>query len=134
MLCIFRSTKILVSHWPFSNHFHFFDQSELRYLQYILYGVIKMQGYIFCRWSSNFEYLFCILHLYYNSCNLLFCSRYIEECKKKQPVVPEALTDYIVGAYVEMRRDARTQTNQTFTSARTLLALLRLSTALVCVL
>lgn len=63
----------------------------------------------------------------------LFCSRYIEECKKKQPVVPEALTDYIVNAYVEMRRDARTQTNQTFTSARTLLALLRLSTALVCV-
>ena len=61
----------------------------------------------------------------------LFHSRYIDECKKKQPVVPEALTDYIVGAYVEMRRDARTQINQTFTSARTLLALLRLSTALV---
>ena len=36
-------------------------------------------------------------------------------------------------AYVEMRRDARTQANQTFTSARTLLALLRLSTALVCI-
>ena len=47
--------------------------------------------------------------------------------------MPEALTDYIVGAYVEMRRDARTQINQTFTSARTLLALLRLSTALVCI-
>ncbi|XP_065886724.1 DNA replication licensing factor mcm7-A-like [Dysidea avara] len=52
------------------------------------------------------------------------------EYKRKQPVIPEGLTDYIVGAYVEMRRDARTQTNQTFTSARTLLALLRLSTAL----
>ena len=37
-----------------------------------------------------------------------------------------------MGAYVKMRRDARTQTNQTFTSARTLLALLRLSTTLVC--
>lgn len=62
--------------------------------------------------------------------NMKLMSRYIEECKKKQPIVPETLTDYIVGAYVEMRRDARTQTNQTFTSARTLLALLRLSTAL----
>ncbi|XP_065887015.1 DNA replication licensing factor mcm7-like [Dysidea avara] len=59
-------------------------------------------------------------------------SQYIAECKRKQPVIPEGLTDYIVGAYVEMRRDARTQTNQTFTSAKTLLALLRLSTALEC--
>ena len=59
-------------------------------------------------------------------------SQYIAECKRKQPVIPEGLTDYIVGAYVEMRRDARTQTNQTFTSARALLALLRLSTTLVC--
>ena len=51
-----------------------------------------------------------------------------------QPIIPDSLTDYIVGQYVEMRRDARNNKggiNQTFTSARTLLALLRLSTALV---
>ena len=62
------------------------------------------------------------------------CSHYISACKKKQPVVPEGLTDYIVGVYVEMRRDARNNKggiNQTYTSARTLLAMLRLSTALV---
>lgn len=47
------------------------------------------------------------------------------------PVIPEALTDYIVSAYVEMRKDARTSHDTTFTSARTLLAVLRLSTALV---
>ena len=61
-------------------------------------------------------------------------SRYIAACKNKQPVIPEALTDYIVGTYVDMRREARANKggiNQTFTSARTLLALLRLSTALV---
>ena len=61
-------------------------------------------------------------------------SRYIAACKKKQPVIPETLTDYIVGTYVDMRREARANKggiNQTFTSARTLLALLRLSTALV---
>ena len=51
----------------------------------------------------------------------------------KQPVIPEGLTEYIVGCYVDMRREAKNNKgNQTtFTSARTLLALLRLSTALV---
>ena len=65
----------------------------------------------------------------------LFLSRYIAACKKRQPMVPQALTDYIVGTYVDMRREARANKggiNQTFTSARTLLSLLRLSTALVC--
>ena len=60
--------------------------------------------------------------------------RYIAACKQKQPVIPTGLTDYIVGCYVQMRREARQNKggmNQTFTSARTLLALLRLSTALV---
>jgi len=46
-------------------------------------------------------------------------------------MVPEALNDYITGAYVEMRKEARNSKNMTFTSARTLLAILRLSTALV---
>lgn len=56
--------------------------------------------------------------------------RYIALCKTKQPVVPEALSDYIVSVYVEMRKEARVSTDATFTSARTLLAILRLSTAL----
>lgn len=33
--------------------------------------------------------------------------RYIDLCKRKNPGVPPALTDYIVDAYVEMRKDAR---------------------------
>ena len=57
--------------------------------------------------------------------------RYIALCKTKQPVIPEALTDYITGAYVEMRKEARGSKDTTFTSARTLLSILRLATALV---
>ena len=60
-----------------------------------------------------------------------FLRRFIVLCKKKDPVIPEALTDYITGAYIEMRKEARTRKDATFTSARTLLAILRLSTALV---
>ena len=48
-----------------------------------------------------------------------------------QPVVPEALADYITASYVEMRKEARVSKDTTFTSARTLLSILRLSTALV---
>lgn len=60
-------------------------------------------------------------------------SHYITACKRKQPVIPQSLTEYIVGVYVDMRREARGNKggiNQTYTSARTLLALLRLATAL----
>lgn len=56
--------------------------------------------------------------------------RYIILCRKKNPLIPEALTDYITGCYIEMRKEARTHKDSTFTSARTLLAILRLSTAL----
>uniref|UniRef100_A0A1A7W9R7 DNA replication licensing factor MCM7 n=1 Tax=Iconisemion striatum TaxID=60296 RepID=A0A1A7W9R7_9TELE len=56
--------------------------------------------------------------------------RYIALCKKRQPVVPESLADYITAAYVEMRKEARVSKDTTFTSARTLLSILRLSTAL----
>lgn len=56
--------------------------------------------------------------------------RYIAVCKKKQPVIPEGLADYITGAYCEMRKEARNGKDMTFMSARTLLAILRLSTAL----
>ena len=70
------------------------------------------------------------MYMYYS----VHYSHYIAACKKKQPVIPESLTDYIVGVYVDTRREARGNKggiNQTYTSARTLLALLRLSTALV---
>ncbi|KAM7444334.1 Mcm2-7 hexameric complex component [Porites harrisoni] len=66
----------------------------------------------------------------YTALDMNLMRRYIAACKEKQPVIPEALTDYIVSAYVEMRKEARTNRDTTFTSARTLLAVLRLATAL----
>lgn len=56
--------------------------------------------------------------------------RYISLCKKKIPIVPRELTDYITAAYVELRKDARSSSDATFTSARTLLSIMRLATAL----
>lgn len=57
--------------------------------------------------------------------------RYIDLCKKKVPTVPEELTDFLVNSYVELRKDSRENgKDTTFTSARNLLALLRISTAL----
>ncbi|KAF8789034.1 DNA replication licensing factor mcm7-B like protein [Argiope bruennichi] len=56
--------------------------------------------------------------------------RYVSYCRTIQPVVPEDLTDYIVSAYVEIRKEARNSRDMTFTSARNLLGILRLSTAL----
>ncbi len=62
--------------------------------------------------------------------NMNLMRRYIALCQTKIPAIPESLTDYITGAYVEMRKEARGSKDTTFTSARTLLAILRLSTAL----
>ncbi|XP_066144848.1 DNA replication licensing factor Mcm7 [Euwallacea fornicatus] len=56
--------------------------------------------------------------------------KYVALCKMKEPVIPEDLTDFIVNAYVELRREARNSQDMTFTSARNLLGILRLSTAL----
>ncbi|XP_066479888.1 DNA replication licensing factor MCM7 isoform X2 [Tiliqua scincoides] len=56
--------------------------------------------------------------------------RYIATCKLKQPAVPESLADYITAAYVEMRKEAWANKDTTYTSARTLLGILRLATAL----
>ncbi|XP_078057032.1 DNA replication licensing factor MCM7 [Mustelus asterias] len=56
--------------------------------------------------------------------------RYITLCKNKQPMIPESLADYITAAYVEMRKESRVNKDMTFTSARTLLSVLRISTAL----
>merc|ERR1711994_1055243 len=65
-----------------------------------------------------------------NPLDMKLMRRYIALCKKQNPIVPEDLTDYIVGAYCEMRKAARNNKDMTFTSARTLLAILRLATAL----
>ncbi|KAK4879036.1 hypothetical protein RN001_007182 [Aquatica leii] len=56
--------------------------------------------------------------------------KYIALCKLKEPVIPVNLTDYIVSAYVELRREARNSQDMTFTSARNLLGILRLSSSL----
>lgn len=56
--------------------------------------------------------------------------RYISLCKRKNPTIPGNLTDFIVNAYVELRREARNNRDMTFTSPRNLLGILRLSTAL----
>uniref|UniRef100_A0A0L8GNE7 DNA helicase n=1 Tax=Octopus bimaculoides TaxID=37653 RepID=A0A0L8GNE7_OCTBM len=66
----------------------------------------------------------------FNPLDMKLMRRYIALCQSKQPVIPENLSDYITGAYVEMRKECRNSKDTTFTSARTLLAILRLSTAL----
>lgn len=62
--------------------------------------------------------------------------RYILLAKKRDPIIPEILTDMIVEAYITMREKARNKSENemvdcsTFTSARSLLAIVRISTAL----
>ena len=59
--------------------------------------------------------------------------KYIAMCQKMVPFVPHELSDFIVHCYCEMRRQSRAEENKdttTFTSPRTLLAILRMSTAL----
>merc|ERR1719374_383776 len=59
--------------------------------------------------------------------------RYVALCQSKNPVIPPELSQHIVGSYCELRKESRLEENKystTFTSARTLLAILRLSTAL----
>uniref|UniRef100_A0A1I7VQ02 DNA replication licensing factor MCM7 n=1 Tax=Loa loa TaxID=7209 RepID=A0A1I7VQ02_LOALO len=56
--------------------------------------------------------------------------RYIAMCKRKQPVIEEKLRDRLVNMYVDLRKDARNNKNSVFTSPRSLLAVIRLSSAL----
>ncbi len=63
-----------------------------------------------------------------------FIRTYISQSRKLHPTVPASLSEYIVTAYSNMRREEAKQSAQqqfTYTTARTLLAILRLSTALV---
>merc|ERR1712066_556648 len=65
--------------------------------------------------------------------NMKLMRRYVARCQKTCPVVPPELSSSIVSSYCEMRRQSRMVENaktSTFTSARTLLAILRLATAL----
>lgn len=59
---------------------------------------------------------------------------YIAECRKIEPRVPQALSEYIVSSYVQMRKqqqeDEAEEKSHSYVSARTLLAVLRLSQAL----
>ena len=58
---------------------------------------------------------------------------FIARCQKQVPFVPPELSEFIVNCYCEMRKESRAEENKntsTFTSPRTLLASLRLSTAL----
>ncbi|KAL3990843.1 DNA replication licensing factor MCM7 [Acanthocheilonema viteae] len=56
--------------------------------------------------------------------------RYIAICKRKQPIVEEKLRDRLVDMYVDLRKVARNNKNSIFTSPRSLLAVIRLSSAL----
>ena len=49
-----------------------------------------------CPWSFEASLIVCTTS-----------SHYIAACKKKQPIIPEGLTDYIVGQYVEMRDSSK---------------------------
>jgi len=62
--------------------------------------------------------------------DMRFMRRYIALCRRRQPIVPEALTAQLVNMYVELRRDARNNSDTTFTSPRVLLAVIRMATAL----
>ena len=59
---------------------------------------------------------------------------YIAQARNYRPIVPKAVSDYMVGAYVRMRqghkRDEGTKKQFSYTSPRTLLAIIRLSQAL----
>uniref|UniRef100_A0A158R579 DNA replication licensing factor MCM7 n=1 Tax=Syphacia muris TaxID=451379 RepID=A0A158R579_9BILA len=56
--------------------------------------------------------------------------KYIALCKKKQPVLEEKLKDRLVTMYVELRKEARVNKDTTYISPRSLLAVIRMSTAL----
>jgi len=58
--------------------------------------------------------------------------RYIELCKTKNPIVPKELDDMLINIYLEIRdrkRTASSPDDALFTSPRSLLAIIRLSTA-----
>ena len=62
----------------------------------------------------------------------MFCLRhYIAKARKYNPTVPGHVADHIVNAYVHMRSKAGETADFQYTSARTLLSIVRLASALV---
>ena len=69
--------------------------------------------------------------IHFNPIDSVTMRRFIALAKTKTPTVPKNLTDYIAAGYIEMRRNSREKkADSLFVSARTLLAVVRLSTAL----
>ncbi|KAG9509926.1 DNA replication licensing factor mcm7, partial [Fragariocoptes setiger] len=64
-----------------------------------------------------------------NTLDMKLMRRYINLCKKKNPVIPEELTSRLVKIYRDIRSKKSTARDSMFTSPRSLLAIIRLSTA-----
>lgn len=62
--------------------------------------------------------------------NVGLMKKYIAYAKQKKATIPLGLTEMVVERYVEIRKEGRVAKNTTFLSARSLLSILRLSTAL----
>lgn len=66
--------------------------------------------------------------------HIVLYRHYIAECRKIRPVVPPAMSEYIVNSYVQMRKQQKEEEAEekfnSYVSARTLLGVLRLSQAL----
>jgi len=56
--------------------------------------------------------------------------KYLKAARATEPSLPKDLTEHLANAYVTIREDSRNNKNATFTSARTLLSIIRMSTAL----
>jgi DNA replication licensing factor MCM7 len=54
---------------------------------------------------------------------------YVARARQCEPFIPEALTEHIVAQYVELRQELDAGNRRTFVTARSLLAVLRLSQA-----
>jgi DNA replication licensing factor MCM7 len=56
--------------------------------------------------------------------------KYLNAARSMQPRLPTDLTEHLTNAYVTIREDSRNNRNATFTSARTLLSIIRMACAL----
>lgn len=67
----------------------------------------------------------------YDAIDMKVMRRYINLCKTKNPTIPEDLTDRLIDIYLNIRARKRINSNEDalFTSPRSLLAIIRLSTA-----
>lgn len=60
--------------------------------------------------------------------HVLVCSAYISAARRLSPCVPRELEEYIATAYSNIRREeAETNAPHSYTTARTLLSILRIS-------